>query len=70
MVGQFIVDYDIPLYFKSLNLRYSNLASADSRCLLWKYRELETHFVLLVLQVAGGRQKSNLILRDDYPVAD
>ena len=70
MVEQMLDDYDRAYGLKSICLRYFNVAGADPKSRVGGCRQLETHLIPLVLQVASGRRDSISIFGNDYKTKD
>lgn len=70
MIEKILDDYDNAYEFKSVRLRYFNVAGADSEGLIGEWHEPETHLIPNVLKSTFGESEAFKMFGDDYNTKD
>ena len=70
MIENILDDYDKAYNFKSVRLRYFNVAGADSDCRVGPWHEPETSLIPNILKSSFASEKEFKIFGNDYPTKD
>jgi UDP-glucose 4-epimerase len=69
-IEKILDDYDKAYEFKSVRLRYFNVAGADSDNRVGEWHEPETHLIPNILKSTFGNSKTFEMYGEDYPTKD
>ena len=70
MIERIMDDYDMTYGFRSVRLRYFNVASADRYCRVGEWYDPETHLIPNILKSTFGDGGTFEMYSDDYPTKD